>query len=81
MKLSNEICFGALVRIRPDLCRHYRKPGASESGVVMWLSPTGAIARVRMDQVADSYVRVDDLEGVHMSSVVRSPFRPDRVAA
>ena len=57
----SDIAPGSVVRIGSSWSRHYRKPGGSVTGVVSDLSPTGAVARVRMDEVADSYVLVDHL--------------------
>ncbi len=59
---------GAAVRIRNDVSRYYRKPGEATSGVVRSVSPTGHVARVRMDDVADSYVLVDHLEQTSLAA-------------
>jgi hypothetical protein len=53
---------GAVVHVRPESRPHYRKPGAPVAGVVQALSPSGSVARIRMDDVADSYVLVCHLE-------------------
>jgi hypothetical protein len=52
------------VRIRSDLVPFYRKQSASLEGVVVGLSRSGQVARIHLDEVADSYVRVSDLETV-----------------
>jgi len=52
----------AVVEIRPDWRAVYRKPGVSIAGIVQALSPTGLVARVRMDEHADSYVLVAHLD-------------------
>ena len=57
-----DIAPAAVVRVHRDWARNYRRQGGSESGVVVALSPTRAVARVRMDDVADSYIHVDHLE-------------------
>jgi len=42
------------------------------------VSPTGAVARVRMDEVADSYVHVDHLELESTEPMTpREPVRAD----
>ncbi len=55
---------GGSVQIRPEWRRHYRKNGASVAGVLQELSPSGGVARIRMDDLADSYVLVAHLEMV-----------------
>ena len=52
---------GMQVEIRPERRYHYRRKGSPMSGVLMELSPSGAVARVAMDDIADSYVLVADL--------------------
>jgi hypothetical protein len=49
------------VRIKRDAAPYYRKPEAGLEGVVVGLSRSGNVARVHLDDVADSYVRVSDL--------------------
>ena len=53
---------GALAQIREDWRHNYRKPGTSVTGVVQEISQSGAVARIRFDQVADSYILVSHLE-------------------
>jgi len=53
---------GARVQLKPEFRSIYRRPGASVTGTVQGLSPSGAVARVRMDEVADSFVRVNHVE-------------------
>ena len=55
---------GMRVRITAEAAPFYRKPSASLEGVVVGLSRTGQVARIHLDEVADSYVRVSDLETV-----------------
>ena len=47
---------GALVRIDDQWRYQYRKVGARTAGTLLELTPSGALARVRMDAVADSWV-------------------------
>ncbi len=53
---------GMRVRIRPDAIPFYRKQSASPQGIVIGLSRSGKVARVHLDDVADSYVRTEDLQ-------------------
>ena len=52
---------GMHVRIRPEAVPFYRKQSASLEGIVVGLSRSGKVARVHLDDVADSFVRTDDL--------------------
>ncbi len=52
---------GMRVRIRPDAVPFYRKHATALEGVVVGLSRTGKVARVHLDEVADTYIRTDDL--------------------
>ena len=52
---------GMRVKIRPEAAAYYRKQSASIEGVVVGISRTGKVARVHLDELADSYVRVEDL--------------------
>jgi len=73
-----DIAPAAAVRVHVDWARNYRRLGGSESGVVVAVSPTGAVARVRMDEVADSYVHVDHLELESTEPMTpREPVRAD----
>lgn len=53
---------GTIVEIRTDWRLFYRKPGVPVTGILQALSPSGLVARVRMDDHGDSYVLV-----VHLS--------------
>lgn len=53
---------GQVAQIREDWRHNYRKPGTSVAGVVQEISTSGAVARIRFDQVADSYILVSHLE-------------------
>jgi hypothetical protein len=50
------------VRIDDPWTRVYRRPGAPVEGVLIGVSPTGEVVRVRFDSVADSYIRVEHVE-------------------
>ncbi len=53
---------GTVVEIKADWRHFYRKPGTSSAGILRAFSPTGLVARVRMDEHGDSYVLVAHLE-------------------
>ena len=53
---------GAIAQIKEDWRHCYRKPGTSVAGVVQEISDSGAVARIRFDQVADSYILISHLE-------------------
>jgi hypothetical protein len=55
------VSVGSRVRVKSDFAAVYRKPGSSIEGRIVGISPTGGVARVRMDDLADSYVRAEDL--------------------
>lgn len=55
---------GTYVCIKPEWVHAYRKPGTELRGVLMCVSPTGAVSRVQMDDLGDSYLRTDHLEPV-----------------
>ena len=55
---------GMRVRIRPEAVAFYRKNDSSLEGVVVGISRSGQIARVHLDDLADSYVRTDDLVAI-----------------
>ena len=52
---------GMRVRIRQEAVPFYRKQSASLEGVVVGISRSGKVARVHLDELADSFVRTDDL--------------------
>ena len=58
---------GTYVKVRQEWVHCYRKPGAEFRGVVVATSPSGAVARVHMDDLGDSYFRTMDLELVGSS--------------
>jgi hypothetical protein len=53
---------GAIAQIRENWRHCYRKPGTSVAGVVQEISQSGTVARIRFDEVADSYILVSHLE-------------------
>ena len=53
---------GAVAQIRENFRHCYRKPGTSVAGVVQEISDSGSVARIRFDDVADSYILVSHLE-------------------
>lgn len=55
---------GAVAQIKEDWRHCYRKPGSSVAGVIQEVSGTGAVARVRFDNLADSFILVSHLEPV-----------------
>jgi hypothetical protein len=59
---SDEVRVGMRVRIDEIWARVYRRPGAAIEGVLIGMSPTGVVVSVRLDSVADSYVRVEHVE-------------------
>ena len=52
---------GSRVRVKSASASFYRKPGSSIEGRIVGISPTGDVARVRMDDLADTYVRTEHL--------------------
>ncbi|HYU60539.1 MAG TPA: hypothetical protein VEK39_07255 [Solirubrobacterales bacterium] len=53
---------GMRVKIMTRWCYQYGKHGAPIEGVLLGFSPSGALARARMDDEADSFVWVKHLE-------------------
>jgi hypothetical protein len=53
---------GAIAQITENWRHCYRKPGTAVAGVVQEISASGAVARIRFDDVADSYILVSHLE-------------------
>jgi hypothetical protein len=56
--------FGTEVRIQSDEAPFYRKGGTSIEGSLVGLSRQGTVARVRLDNLNDTFVRTSDLEVV-----------------
>jgi hypothetical protein len=52
---------GMRVKLSPDAAAFYRKPATSLEGTVVGLSRSGNVARVHLDDVADTYIRTADL--------------------
>lgn len=68
---------GIYVMVKPEWRPLYRKPGAPFEGAVVAMSPSGAVARVYMDDLGDSYVRTEHLDPVpppQRNSLRSSPF-------
>lgn len=55
---------GMTAQIKDDWRHNYRRPETAVVGVVQALSPSGAIARIRFDDVMDSFILVSHLEPV-----------------
>jgi hypothetical protein len=47
---------GAIVIIAPEWRQHYRKGGAAVAGIVTEVAPCGTVARVRLDEYADTFI-------------------------
>ena len=56
---------GMRVTIRADAAPFYRKQSTSLRGIVVGLSQSRQVARVHLDDVADSFVRTQDLKIVN----------------
>ena len=59
---SDEVRIGMRVQIDNTWARVYRRPGTAVEGVLIAISPTGAVVSVRLDSLADSYVRVEHVK-------------------
>ena len=55
---------GVLAQIKNQWRQCYRAPGTPVAGVIQSISPSGSVARIRLDHIADSYILVDHLEQV-----------------
>ena len=53
---------GVLAQIKSEWRHCYRAPGTPMAGIVQAVSPSGTVARIRFDQLADSYILVPHLE-------------------
>jgi len=49
------------VRVESLFAPIYRRPGTELEGLLVGMSPSRAVARVRFDDVADSYIRTEHL--------------------
>jgi hypothetical protein len=65
---SDTVRIGMRVQIDNTWARVYRRPGTAVEGVLVAISPTGAVVTVRLDSLADSYVRVE-----HVKPALPSP--------
>lgn len=61
---------GIVVEIEDDWRSAYRKPGTSVAAILQALSPTGLVARIRVDEQGDSYVLV-----AHLGTQPESPLK------
>lgn len=52
---------GMRVKISPEAAPFYRKQATSLEGTVVGISRSGQVARVHLDEVADTYIRTSDL--------------------
>jgi hypothetical protein len=52
---------GTRVEIKREWWHTYRRPGAKVRGTVVSQSPSGAVTRVRMDGLGDSYLCTNHL--------------------
>jgi hypothetical protein len=62
---------GLLAQIKEEWRHCYRAPGAPMAGVIQAISPSGSVARIRLDDVADSYILVSHLEPALPAEVTR----------
>lgn len=53
---------GIVAQIKAEWRHCYRASGTPMAGVVQTVSPSGRVARIRLDDVADSYILVSHLE-------------------
>ncbi len=61
---------GVLAQIKSEWRYCYRSPGSRIAGIVQAISPSGGVARIRLDQVADSYVLVSHLEPAEVDAAL-----------
>jgi hypothetical protein len=59
---ETEMAPGTVVQIKRGYRHCYRAQGSPMVGVVQDLSPTGSVARIRCDDLSDSYILVSHLE-------------------
>lgn len=55
---------GMRVKLSPEAAPFYRKQAASLEGTLVGMSRSGKVARVHLDDVADTYIRTSDLTPV-----------------
>ena len=70
---------GIMAQIKAEWRHCYRAHGTAMAGVVQTLSPTGTVARIRLDAFADSYVLVSHLEPVPMDAPLEPELMPARI--
>ena len=71
---------GTTVKVRSDWARLYRHPGTSLEGMIVDLSPAGTVARVRLDEVQDSWICTEHLVSVYARRSRTRASRPERRA-
>lgn len=60
------------------MARVYRKPGTALEGTVVAVSPNREVTRVRLDEVADSWIRTEHLIAIDTSREPRRRFARSR---
>ena len=68
---------GIVAQVREEWRHLYRAHGTAIAGVVQAVSPSGKVARLRLDEVADSYILVSHLEPAPLGAMLE----PEPVAA
>ena len=68
---------GIGAQIKKEWRHFYRAHGTAIAGVVQAVSPSGKVARIRLDDVADSYILVSHLEPAPLGAMLE----PELVAA
>ena len=61
---------GVMAQIKEQWRYCYRAHGTPIAGVVQEVSPSGQVARIRLDQIADSFVLVAHLEPVSVAAEI-----------
>ena len=70
---------GIAAQIKAEWRHCYRAQGTAVTGVVQTVSPSGRVARIRLDEVADSYVLVSHLEPAPMDAMLEPELVPARI--
>ena len=61
---------GVMAQIKEQWRHCYRAQGTPVAGVVQEVSPSGHVARIRLDQIADSFVLIAHLEPVPVGAEI-----------
>ena len=56
---------GSQIKVRSEWARVYRRPGTSLEGTVVEVSDSGTVARVRLDEVQDTWIKTEHLAAVY----------------